>query len=146
MRICGYSGCTHVFTDLAPSARNYHWEQKRSKHAWNNGATKAHWNNKPGKQSVDPFVGPVNKKEYDVLRHTSDKEGSAEGSSATGEHPSQGLPAPPEGSRSKKDASVGEDSNDASSAPPESIERVHVGSISGVPTSNRVLVILTADD
>jgi hypothetical protein len=101
-----------------------------------------------------------------------------------------GLPAPPEGSRSKKDASVGEDSNDVSSAPTEttrlkkhtpvcddfdegscaslksihfekrapvnddsndgssapleSIERVHVSSISGMPTSSRVLVILTA--
>jgi hypothetical protein len=46
----------------------------------------------------------------------------------------------------EKRAPVNDDSNDASSAPPESIERVHVGSISGVPTSNRVLVILTADD
>jgi hypothetical protein len=74
MRICEDSGCTHVFTDPAQSARNHHWEQKHSKHTLNNSTIEAHWNNKASKQSVDPFVGPVNKKEYDVLRHTPDRE------------------------------------------------------------------------
>jgi hypothetical protein len=74
MRIRGDSGCTHVFTDPAQSARNHRWEQKHFKHTLNNSTIKAHWNNKVSNQSVDPFVGLVNKKEYDVLRHTPARE------------------------------------------------------------------------